>query len=426
MAPLSKHTQIARSAWRSCSAAIFIWTSACLIAGCGAQLRSYASAPAVTASTQTSGPIVISRGGTYSGNWSSNNWQIPAVQINTNDPVVLRNATISSRGDLIAISRMGAGANVTIQNVTGTALDPGVAGLQRGSFVVADGIASLSVTQCTMQGVRFGVKVLSSSPSSLRVSNNVAKGLEDRASDGAGGFTSSRPDLGHFVMLNRVSASLGAEISWNQVVNDVNQNSTEDVINIYKSQGTASNPISVHDNYMEGNASPGASQYTGSGLITDGDSTQPETAFVKFANNEVVHSAGSGIAIATGHDIAATGNRIVSCGLDAQGSWFAAPFANAITVWNYYSIPDFGNINIQQTAGGMLRPASDGSPMVADVWVGSPAPNVSVPAQNFTDPCIARGVLTLSAEDDERSFWQSKLSQNHVTLGDQRTSNPSH
>src|SRR5579875_1032528 len=118
---------------------------------------------------------------------------------------------------------------------------------------------------------------------------------------------------------------------------------------------------------MEGNSSPGVAQYTGSGLIADGDSSEPETAYVTFARNEVVHTAGSGVEIAAGHDIQVTANRIVSCGMD-KGNWIAAPFVNAIVVWNDYGVPHFDNIVVQGTVGGMLRPNTNGAPMVADIW----------------------------------------------------------
>jgi hypothetical protein len=396
------------------------------LTGCGASVRAAAAAPSASASQPSQGPIVITAGGTYSGNWVSNNWQTPAVQILTTDPVTLRNATISSRGDLISIPYASSGgANVTITNVTGKALDPGVAGVQRGSFVVAEGVTALSVKHCTMSGVRFGVKLLSSSPTSLSIADNLATNLEDRTSDGAGGFQTSRPDLGHFVMLNGVSAPNGADISWNQVVNTMGQSSTEDVFNIYKSEGSPSSAISVHDNYMEGNSSPAVSQYTGTGLITDGDGSQPETAYVAFTRNQVVHTAGSGVEIAAGHDISVSANRVVSCGVNSNGSWYAAPFVNAVVVWNYYGDAQFSNIAVQGTIGGMARPDGNGNAMVADIWVRTSDLDATdkMGAQSFTDPCFTGSFPNANAEAGERTYWQNKLSSNNVAVGDQHNAN---
>ncbi len=395
------------------------------LAGCGASVRGGAS-PSASASQSATEPLVITAGGTYSGNWTSNNWQTPAVQILTTEPVTLRNATITSRGDLISIPyQSSGGANVTVENVTAKALDPGVAGVQRGSFVVAEGVTALNVQHCTISGVRFAVKVLSSSVNSLNISENLATNLEDRTSDGAGGFQTDRPDLGHFVMLNGVSAPNGATISWNQVVDTMGQSSTEDVFNIYKSEGSPSSVIAVHDNYMEGNSSPAVAQYTGTGLITDGDGSQPETAYVTFTHNEVVHTAGSGVEIASGHDITVTANRVVSCGMNSDGTWYAAPFVNAVVVWNYYGDAQFSNIVVQGTVGGMARPDANGAAMVADMWVRTPDLDATdrMGTQAFNDPCFTGGFPNANAEAAERAYWQSKLSNNNISLGDSHSSN---
>ena len=390
--------------------------SATVSAQCGGVT---ASATVVVASHQASGPITITHGGTYTGTWSSEDWHTPAVRIQTTDPVILRNSTITGRGDLISIPSTGTGANVTVENVTGTALDPMAAGVQRGNFVVAEGVASLIVKHCTISGARFGVKVLASPAASLQIAENVATDLEDRTSDGSGGFLNDRPDLGHFVMLNGVVAPHGAEIAWNQVTNTVGQSSTEDVFNLYKSQGSPGAPISVHDNYMEGNSSPAVAQYTGSGLIADGDAAQPETAFVNFVRNQVVHTAGSGVEIAAGHDILVSDNRVVSCGVNGNGDWIAAPFVNAIVVWNYYGVSQFSNIVVQGTVGGMLRPDGNGLPMVADIWVRTQDLDATdvMRAQAFTDPCLTGSQPNSAAEDAERAFWQAKLSKNNIKTG---------
>ena len=381
------------------------------------------SATALVVVTSVAGPITITHGGTYSGNWISNDPAVAAVSIRTDDPVTLRNATIASRGDLISVQGTGLGAHVSVRNVTGTALDPRVAGLQRGSFLVAEQVASLTVQNCTMIGVRFGVKVLSSTATDLSIVRNLASELEDRETDDQGGFLNNRPDLGHFVMLNGVSAPNGAEIAWNQVVDTIGQSSTEDVINIFKSQGAPGAPIAVHDNYLEGFSSPATPNYTGVGLITDGDSNQPVTAYVTFTANEVVHAAGSGIEIAIGHDILARKNRVVSCGVDAEGQWYAASFVNAVVMWNYYGAPQFTNNRVESTWGGMLRPAPDGTPMIVDAWARSADLNTTdgVQLSSFTDPCYQDGQLNLAAEDAERTFWQRKLSLAKITPGDQHT-----
>jgi hypothetical protein len=104
------------------------------------------------------GPIVITSGGTYSGTLISDNTQIPAVTIETDEPVVITNSTITSKGPLISIAGTGTGANVTITNTTGIGLDPGVKGQQRGVFLTANNVSSLVVQNTSVSGTSFGVK----------------------------------------------------------------------------------------------------------------------------------------------------------------------------------------------------------------------------------------------------------------------------
>lgn len=367
----------------------------------------------------TPGHLVITHGGAYSGTWTSNDPTIPAVEIATDEPVILHDSILTGRGDLIDIHGE-IGADVTVRNVTGTALDPGLAGLQRGSFLSAQTVARLRVKHCSMFGVSYGIRVVQSTLSSLVVAKNLARELEDRASDGQGGLQTSRPSLGHFLFLDGVMAPSGANIGWNQVVDTIGESSTEDVFNIFKSQGSPGMPIQVHDNYMEGYSSSTTASYTGTGLIADGDSAAPVTAYVSFTDNQVVHAAGSGVEIAAGHDILAKNNRVVSCGMDATGKWFAMPFINAVVIWNYYAAPEFHNIVVTGTYGGMLKPDSENLPVTGDIWARTSDLDAtdSYKGNNFNDPCLVNSAVNPGAEDAERSFWLTKLAAHGITPGD--------
>jgi hypothetical protein len=379
-----------------------------------------------------SGPITITAGGTYSGTWTSNDPSTAAVTITTDDPVTLENSTITSRGTLIRLSGVSTGANVTIENVSGTALDPGVSGMQRGSFIVASKINSLIVRNCTMTGVSFGVNAVSSTVSTLQIDNNLAVNLEDRASDGQGGLLPKEPYYGHFVILSAISAPSGAEIAWNQVMQTMGQSSTTDVINIYRSQGAPGLPIWVHDNYIQGSSSPDfPNNFSGVGIIADGGKAAPVTAYALFQNNQIVHTAGSGVSIDNGHDVTATGNRVVSCGQDASGNWYAAPFANAVSIWDSYgSGPSlFYNNTVTDSAGGLVRPNSSGNPMAADFWGSSLSmtyPGNSTSGNDFTNSCLANGAvngqLNLAAEAAELSYWTAKVTAANQQIGSRQPS----
>ena len=378
-------------------------------------------------------PIVITSGGTYSGTWSSNDPAIPVVTILTDDLVILQNSVITGKGDLIRLQGVSTGANVIVENVTGTAVDPGIAGLGRGKFINAYFFNSLTVQNCSMYGVSFGVYAAGASPSTLSITNNLGSHLEDRVSDGLGGLLSTRIGMGHFIILNHVNAPNGAEIGWNQLAQTMWEDSTADVINIYESQGAPGSPILVHDNYIEGNWSPtvNGQAYTGTAIMTDGDGSPlaAPTAYVSFVGNQIVQTGGAGIAIAYGHDVTAENNRVVSCGMTSEknaygylGNWYSWG-AGAATIWNYYGTPNFYNNTIRGTFGGMLGPPqSKNMPQVSDAWM-NPAdqadPSNAITDSNFTDPCLSGKKVDLTAEDTERSFWASKVVAAGQLIGDQ-------
>ncbi len=216
-----------------------------------------------------------------------------------------------------------------------------------------------------------------------------------------------------------LSAPNGAEIAWNQLVQTIGQTSTEDPINIYLSQGGNGRPISVHDNYVEGNSSPAKPTYSGNGIITDGDVTGT-TGWVVIQNNQVVHTAGGGIAIANGHDVTVKANRVVSCGRDAAGNTYTQYGPSAIGLWNYYKAPNFYNNSITTTSGGLVAVTQTGAPVVNDVLALTIDSTDVITGNTFSDPCMGpAGVLNLEAEDAERTYWATKLKVNAILLGDQ-------
>ena len=146
------------------------------------------------------------------------------------------------------------------------------------------------------------------------------------------------------------------------------------------------------------------------------------TAFVQFEANEVVATAGSGVAIAAGHDIQAKGNRVVSCGITSAGIWYAWK-GYAVYIWNFYSSSQFYNNTVTGTVGGLVGQNANGAPMAYDAWVDDNPEtlglNVSGSNNDFTDPCLVAGSVNLQAEDKERAYWATKIADNGELIGDQ-------
>lgn len=381
-----------------------------------------AEATAAVSAPQNPTAIKITHGGVYTGTWSSNDPNTPAVVIQTDDPVTIKNSTITGRGTLIMVYG-NKGANVTVTNTTGTALDPGVSGDAKGKFIDAQVMNSLTVQNCTMQSTSFGVYIVSSSLTSLNIANNVGINLDDRVSDGKGGYLLNQRVLGHFIMLNGDTLPNGGVIAWNQIINATGLSSIEDVISLYQSRGgDATHLISLHDNYIQGAFATGlTTSYTGGGIQFDGSSNSPATAngFVDVANNIIVKTANFGISIGAGHDINVHGNRVVSCGQDGQGNWINFT-GYAYGMWNFYNTQQYYNNQITGNTGGAVT-VQNGKPVEADFDIPSISQtlNDTVSGNQLDQPCWVNGVLSQAAEATALSAWQAKVASAGMVLGAQ-------
>jgi hypothetical protein len=379
------------------------------------------TANATVAVATSSGPITITKGGIYSGNWLSNDPQIPAVQVLTDDPVTITNSVVTGRGTLIRAYGTH-GGHLTVTNTTGIGLDPNVAGYSRGIFVSVATMATLSVQNCTMRGLDYGIYAVKSTMSELSIKNNVGVDFDDRISDGNGGTQLNKRNLGHFIMLNQIQLQNGGEIAWNQVINTPGVASTEDIINIFQSPAAKDAPLRIHDNYLEGTFATGYTlYYTGLGIQFDGGTNDSAwaNAFVTVDNNVVVHVSNGGIAIGAGHDITMTNNRIVSCGQDGAGHWSSVS-GGAIGMLNYYETQQFYNNAISGSTGGSVI-APGGVPEIADM---GPLDAVAIALHNsqlnnrFDDPCWVNGKVSQAAEAAERNAWRIRVASSGEAIGD--------
>ena len=78
--------------------------------------------------------ITITRGGTYTGNWQSTDPNLPAVKVDTTDPVTIVNSNVKGPGDLIVSDTDH--TKITVRNTHGYAVNPNVYGKSAGRFSV--------------------------------------------------------------------------------------------------------------------------------------------------------------------------------------------------------------------------------------------------------------------------------------------------
>ncbi|HSZ57520.1 MAG TPA: choice-of-anchor tandem repeat GloVer-containing protein [Tepidisphaeraceae bacterium] len=364
-----------------------------------------------------SGPIVITQGGTYTGNWQSLNPNTPAVTIATSQPVVIVNSKIQSMSALVSTSVSG--ANITITNTNGWALNPNVAGQSPGRFLDAENFVNVDLEHNTMTGtagIELGFYQGNGTPSqTIKVLYNKATNIDGRWSNGASGFDTGpdQNDYVQFCQLNACQQMSGVEIGWNQVINQPGQSRVEDNISIFQSCGTPSSPILIHDNYIQGAypASPASdASYTGGGImVSDGytHSAATDTGWVQAYNNVVIGTSNYGIAVSSGHNDSVFNNVVVSSGLLSDGTKVAADNVG-IYVWNAPSDPYFGSDQEWGNTVGWM-----GASGRNDEWLPNVTPSPNQPSDTF----LPGATITLATEQGYYSLWAQRISSGGLTIG---------
>ncbi len=352
-------------------------------------------------------PIVITQGGTYSGNWQSTSALTPAVTIATQEPVIIQDSHIRGAGDLIHAAVKG--ADITVRNSLGMAVNPSVKGQLNGVFLDVASPRRLDVENNYLENVRDGVSVHGYSgdrsvQQTVVIRGNRVRNLNGLVSDGAGGYLpaeSTNRTSSRFVELENVPSVPAIDVGWNEVVDYPAQSLESDVINIFRSSGTANQPLEVHDSYIQ-------DANRGGGIKTDGtadDTVQNASAFTYIHDNQVVSAASYGIAFNAGHDNIAVNNRVISSGVLADGTKIAPQQAG------------LSNANVH---GGALY-----NNTMRDNLVGWPCWNSPCAAQWLpaspgdypTNTVISTKMLTLDLEKSEYLVWLNKIASAGIKLG---------
>jgi len=361
--------------------------------------------PAVAVSTLPADRLVITRGGVYSGCFQSLNPNYAAIVVATNEPVVIQNAVIRSRSDIIATATSA--ANLTVRNVIGLSLNPNVLGRQPGRFLDVEGFDNVRVENCYMEGTTgiylYNYRGNRTANQTVKVLRNSARNINGRLSNGSGGFLGKGGPYVQFLQLNGVQDLPGVEIAWNQVINDPGASLVEDNISIHGSSGTSSSPILIHDNYIQG-AYPvdpaGDSNYSGGGIMLSDNGS----SWVWAYRNQVVSTSNYGIAISSGHDNGFSNNRIVSSGRLRNGDYIASQNVGAY-IWDAdKSGSGFYNNGGSNNVIGWWR-----RDMRNDWWLRD--------ASSWDGNDHWPDAVTIATEADEYKYWLRKLDNSGVHVG---------
>ncbi|CAM4331295.1 NPCBM/NEW2 domain-containing protein [Deinococcus marmoris] len=351
----------------------------------------------VPAPIVVNGPLVITKGGTYSGEYLSNDPSVPVIQIKTSEPVILENCTLRGRGHLI--NAAWSWANLTVRNCKGYGLNPNDAGRIPGRFLNAEGITSLLIENNFMEktaGIYVNTwKGNTGLPMTVVIRNNLARNIEGRFSDGNGGFQDKFYRV-QFVQLNNMRDLSGAEIAWNRVENTARQSHVEDVINIHDSNGTPSSPIRIHNNLINGAFSgrPDAT-YSGGGIMM-GDGCN--SGYTEATGNTVLETSNYGIAVAGGHHQKISGNTLLALGKLSDGTLLDADSDSGFYLRNYCQTPtDVSTVIAEGNTVGWGTPSASNPDARWDwsVTAGVERNNTSIQAANrAVNPLLLAQAIT--------------------------------
>ncbi|WP_034388771.1 hypothetical protein [Deinococcus sp. YIM 77859] len=376
---------------------------------------------------QYSKPIVIRKGGVYQGNWQSLDPRVAAVEIATRQKVVIQNSNIQSKGPLIRSQYDR--ANIVIRNTRGVALNPGRPLKEYrfpGRFLDLEEFESLLVENNEMIGTS-GIYLRSylgqaSKGQTIKILRNRAINIDGRYSTGPGQYSPTEARLVQFVQFNQVRHVSGAEIAWNEVINEPGKSRPEENINMYRSSGVPESRIKIHDNYIQGAYAvrPRTDEYSGGGInAADGSSqtAKEAAAYIRVYRNQIVNTSNVGIAVSAGHNIEVFENRVISSGYLPSGAPIKAQNVG-LYVWDMHGDKKKGtfyNISVRDNLVGWAQPLK-GKYVQNPFWFPD-CPRDPKGVSQCRGNRVLPSPITQTMERQEYARWQAKLRAAGIRVG---------
>jgi hypothetical protein len=161
----------------------------------------------------------------------------------------------------------------------------------RGEAVSIYNTSGVEVRDCYFENVRTGVYAVSSR--GVKVRHNECKNVRGPM------------PRGQMVQFDKVSGP-GNEISYNFALNDPKNSNPEDVINLFLSGGTETEPLIVMNNFITG----GGPSESGGGIMCGDGGDRSE--YIRVLSNVLVNPGQYGIAVVSGRHITVEGNLVHS------------------------------------------------------------------------------------------------------------------
>ncbi|MFC3834264.1 NPCBM/NEW2 domain-containing protein [Deinococcus rufus] len=373
---------------------------------------------------------------TITGNYRSDDPDVPAIKISTTQPVVIENCVVAGRGHLISTRKERAyttRANVTVRNCRGYGLNPDIRMREPGRFIHLQGAARVDIRNNFLKQTG-GIYLHGGADAPmqrLQIVRNRALNIDGRRSDGKGGWLSATGSDAQepfvrvqFAQLNDVRGVADAEIAWNRVENEPGFSRVEDNISVYESTGVPGKPIRIHHNLIRGAYAYPATLtgYSGGGIITDGCLSR----HVEITDNTVLQTSNHGIAIANGEHVVIRGNRVLGTGVLPDGRLAGGADSGIYVRWARNCSQAGVNLSTNVVADntvGFGQPSASDPDRRADLYV-APNPQGRALAQQSgntrvepTDERITRSQPDII--ENAVTEWEGLLGSNDVVVGPQ-------
>ena len=345
-------------------------------------------------------PLVVEAGGTYGGCYRSTDPEVPAVLVQTTEPVRLVGARIEHAGDGVVadVDRL----QLTVVDSTITALDP-----QTAEPVSQRAITAWRPRRVVVEHNRFvdghGISLVADGDTAT---NRLAIRFNESIDIGRYGHPTDGNCCIQFVQLDHLVVD--GVIGWNHTVNHVGRSSIEDNLNLYGTEGrSADRPFVIHHNLIDG-AYPetGAGRrFTGGGIMINDSGG----AYVEAVHNRVVSTTNYALAIVGGHDSQIWRNTAVSDGRADDGSQLGPEYAVGLAVWDASETGDLHDVSADRNRVGWLR----GTDLTRNDWW--------IPACDPSSACdhnrAMRGQITAADEQHQRELWWADVAVAGHTIG---------
>ena len=291
-----------------------------------------------------SAPLTITQGGTYSGNWQSTDMSVPALTIQTSEPVIIENCHLSHNGN--GIEAAVPNTRVTVRNCYFHGRAPNVDNKARGGGVLMPYFANLVVEHNSFENTATPIQAYfyqgnATAQETLLVRYNKVRNINGTFKDGIGQENQNFVAVQNFVQAQG-NPRFG-EIAWNDVYNEPFKSSCEDLINFYMAGGRSDSWFKVHDNFMSGAFHPNPHDDNGSaaGIQIDGPDND-RSAYIEVYGNSISQVLNGGMGAAAGSHVYMHGNRVVSSSKEyvtdpVNGSWTTGSYSG---LFIFASVPN--------------------------------------------------------------------------------------